>query len=54
MTAIDISYIASVSHNKWISATVISYIASVSQKDWLIDCFMAHQHRKAISAKKRC
>jgi len=22
--------------------------------DWLIDCFTAHQHRKAISAKKRC
>jgi len=21
---------------------------------WLIDCFTAHQHRKAISAKKRC
>jgi len=21
--------------------------------DWLIDFFMAHQHRKAISAKKR-
>jgi len=24
------------------------------KEDWLIDCFMAHQHRKAISAKKRC
>jgi len=22
--------------------------------DWLIDCFTAHQYRKAISAKKRC
>jgi len=22
--------------------------------DWLINCFTAHQHRKAISAKKRC
>jgi len=22
--------------------------------DWLIDCFTAHQHWKAISAKKRC
>jgi len=22
--------------------------------DWLIDCYSAHQHRKAVSAKKRC
>jgi len=25
-----------------------------NNSDWLIDCFKAHQHRKAISAKKRC
>jgi len=25
-----------------------------NNSDRLIDCFMAHQHRKAISAKKRC
>jgi len=25
-----------------------------SQIDWLIDCFTAHQPKKAISAKKRC
>jgi len=24
------------------------------ETDWLIDCFTAHQPRKAISAKKRC
>jgi len=22
--------------------------------DWLIDCFTAHQHRKAVNAKKHC
>jgi len=26
----------------------------IGQIDYLIDCFTAHQHRKAISAKKRC
>jgi len=36
---------------------VFSYLRKregASSEDWLIDCFTAHQHRKAISAKKRC
>jgi len=28
--------------------------ATKGDKRGLIDCFTAHQHRKAISAKKRC
>jgi len=29
-------------------------LRTCKQYNWLIDCFTAHQHRKAISAKKRC
>jgi len=35
-------------------STTYSGIALSSIQSWLIDCFTAHQHRKAISAKKRC
>jgi len=36
------------------SMTIITIYYINKLIDWLIDCFKAHQHTKAISAKKRC
>jgi len=41
-------------NNLSIASLKIEELAKPVSIDWLIDYFTAHQHRKAINAKKRC